>query len=96
MVDNISIPNTFFTVQTGVNDSLYIAEKHSTTITCRKVTLDQNYYTSTQFAAELALKLNVGTPTSMGTNPYTALVYTSARARHGHWTPSLRLRDSIG
>ena len=73
MVDNISIPNTFFTVQTGVNDSLYIAEKHSTTITCRKVTLDQNYYTSTQFAAELALKLNVGTPTSMGTNPYTAL-----------------------
>ena len=69
MVDNISIPNTFFTVQTNVNDSVYIAEKLSaTSVVCRKVTLDQNYYTSSQFAAELTLKLNVGTPTVMGTS----------------------------
>ena len=67
MVDNISIPNTFFTVETDRNDSLYIAEKLSAAnVVCRKVTLDQNYYSASQFAFELALKLNVGTPAVMG------------------------------
>ena len=74
MVDNISIPNTFFTVETDRNDSLYIAEKLSAAnVVCRKVTLDQNYYSASQFAFELALKLNVGTPAVMGVDPYTAV-----------------------
>ena len=74
MVDNISIPNTFLTVQTGVNDSLYVAERlSSTSVVCRKVTLDAGYYNATTFAAELKLKLNAGTPTVMGSNPYNAV-----------------------
>ena len=73
MVDNISIPNTFLTVQTNINDSLYIAEQIGSTVLCRKVTLDPAYYNATTFAAELTLKLNTGTPTVMGSNPYTAV-----------------------
>ena len=73
MVDNISIPNTFLTVQTGVNDSLYVAEQLGPTVLCRKVTLDPAYYNATTFAAELALKLNTGTPAVMVQNGYTAV-----------------------
>jgi hypothetical protein len=73
MVDNISIPNTFFTVQAGVNDSLYIAEEiYTNHVVCRKITLRENYYTSSQFAQELAFSLNMDSPTVMNVNPYTA------------------------
>ena len=49
-LDNITINNSFYTITTGFNDFLYVAEKVGTTVTCRSVQLPQGNYTLNSYA----------------------------------------------
>jgi hypothetical protein len=71
IVDNITIPNTFYTVNAN-NDCFYVAEKIASNAFVRKVTLAHGNLNGFTFAAALADALNVGSPTVMGSNPYSA------------------------
>ena len=72
ILDNISIPNTFRTINRNEN-SLYIAEVTVTqplTVVCRKIDFDESHYNVTTLAMIMALKFNYQYPAVMGLNPY--------------------------
>jgi hypothetical protein len=64
LVDDIAIPHTFRTVETGLNDKLYISEIESsggeTTRNSRILTLVSKNYSGPTLATELQNKLNAG------------------------------------
>ena len=63
--DDVSIPRTFYTVETGVNDTLYVRLSDPTFVlpeylyTDHIITLNSKNYNGAQFAAELQAKLQV-------------------------------------
>ena len=64
-IDDVSIPRTFYTVETGVNDTLYVRLSDPTFVlpeylyTDHIITLNSKNYNGAQFAAELQAKLQV-------------------------------------
>lgn len=76
-IDNITINNSFYTVTSGFNDLLYIAEKVGTTITCRSIQLPQGNYSLISYAQALGNALNTGAPASLGVTPYTVNYFLS-------------------
>lgn len=72
VVDNITIPNTFYSVNAG-NDSLYIAEVLAATGAVRKVTLAHGNLSGVTYAAALANALNTASPAILGSSPYSAI-----------------------
>ena len=72
-VDNITVENTFYTIQSG-NDLLYVAEKLSSAVVlCRTIQLAHGNYNGVSYATELTNKLNIGHTGLLGTNPYSAV-----------------------
>ena len=60
-VTSISLPNAFYSIQQGVNDKLYIYEKHATVESSsqnRIITLTSGQYTSTALNAAIQQGLN--------------------------------------
>jgi hypothetical protein len=76
-IDNITINNSFYTITTGFNDFLYVAEKVGTTVTCRSVQLPQGNYTLNSYAEALQTALRNGAPASIGTTAYTVTWFFS-------------------
>ena len=64
-IDDVSIPRVFYTVETGVNDTLYVRLSDPTFVlpeylyTDHIITLQSKNYNGTQFASELQAKLQV-------------------------------------
>ena len=64
-IDDVSIPRTFYTVETGVNDTLYVRLSDPTFVlpeylyTDHIITLQSKNYNGAQFAAEIQAKLQV-------------------------------------
>mgnify|MGYP000358772045 CR=1 FL=1 len=62
-VDDVSIPNSFRTVETGITDKLYFRLQlaNGGSINEYIITLDSKSYSGTQFAAEIHLKITAMT-----------------------------------
>ena len=69
-IDNVIINNSFYTVTAGFNDFLYIAEKVSTTVTCRSIQMPQGNYSLISYAKALETALRTTAPVSLGSTPY--------------------------
>ena len=69
LIDNITIPNTFYSVN-ALNDSFYVAEKIGSNAFVRKVTLAHGNLSGITWVVALVNSLNTGSPTVMGSNPY--------------------------
>ena len=69
MVDNITISNTFYSVN-ALNDSFYVAEKIGANAFVRKATMAHGNLSGLTFITAMINALNTGSPTVMGSNPY--------------------------
>ena len=71
-VDDVSIPNSFYTVETGINDKLYFRLQlaNGGTYNDYTITLDHKTYNGTQFAAEMQSKITAITSGAATTCSY--------------------------
>jgi hypothetical protein len=68
-IDDVSIPNSWYTVEDGVNDKLYVRVVNSSAIVAdHTLTLTSQNYNGTQLASEISTKL---TASSAGTHSCT-------------------------
>jgi len=76
-IDNITTNNSFYTITTGFNDLLCVAEKVGTTVTCRSILIPQGNYGLVSYADALRTALRTGAPSSIGTTAYTVDYFLS-------------------
>jgi hypothetical protein len=61
-IDDVSIPRTWYTVESGVNDKLYFRLTQSVSTSYdHSITLDSKHYNGSQFAAEIQSKITAAT-----------------------------------
>lgn len=67
-VDDVSIPRTFYTVETGINDKLYFRLSTVGSYVDYTITLDGKDYNGPQFTAEIQAKITAATSGSTAVN----------------------------
>ena len=83
-IDCVLVPNTIYSIRTGVNDRLYLRETYVSqsggipTVTYKTLTLPDGQFNGVTLATALQAALNAGT--TMGANSYT-VVYDVDKAR---------------
>lgn len=69
-IDDISIPNSFYTVEAGINDKMYFRLTTGGLNTDYVITLDSKNYNGAQFANEIHAKINTATWNQLNTVVY--------------------------